>query len=74
MTSIDNIMKAKLNNYNLAKGQLVQMQRKKAYVTECLDQRVISPKGIEETSPSNPFTMLLRRIILYMDQSIWKLC
>jgi len=30
MTSIDNIMKAKLNNYNLAKGQLVQMQRKKA--------------------------------------------
>ena len=30
MTSIDNIMKAKLNNYNLAKGQLVQIQRKKA--------------------------------------------
>jgi len=30
MTSIDNIMKAKLNNYNLAKGQLVQMQRKKS--------------------------------------------
>lgn len=30
MTSIDNIMKAKLNNYNLAKGQLLQIQRKKA--------------------------------------------
>ncbi|EMD41707.1 hypothetical protein CERSUDRAFT_110285 [Gelatoporia subvermispora B] len=30
MTSIDNVMKNKLNNYNLAKGQLVQMQRKKA--------------------------------------------
>ncbi|OJT14372.1 V-type proton ATPase subunit C 1, partial [Trametes pubescens] len=29
MTSIDNVMKAKLNNYNLAKGSLVQMQRKK---------------------------------------------
>ncbi|KAH9996568.1 ATPase V1 complex subunit C [Russula vinacea] len=29
MTSIDNIMKAKLNNYNLAKGSLVQLQRKK---------------------------------------------
>jgi len=30
MTSIDSVMKAKLSNYNLAKGQLVQMQRKKA--------------------------------------------
>ncbi|KAI0936091.1 hypothetical protein AcV5_004315 [Taiwanofungus camphoratus] len=29
MTSIDNVMKSKLNNYNLAKGSLVQMQRKK---------------------------------------------
>ncbi|KAI0786026.1 ATPase V1 complex subunit C [Abortiporus biennis] len=29
MTSIDNVMKSKLNTYNLAKGQLVQMQRKK---------------------------------------------
>ncbi|KAF8480952.1 hypothetical protein DFH94DRAFT_436267 [Russula ochroleuca] len=29
MTSIDNIMKAKLNTYNLAKGSLVQLQRKK---------------------------------------------
>ncbi|KIL71074.1 hypothetical protein M378DRAFT_20487 [Amanita muscaria Koide BX008] len=29
MTSIDSIMKAKLNNYNLVKGSLVQMQRKK---------------------------------------------
>ncbi len=32
MTSIDNVMKAKLTNYNLAKGSLVQMQRKKTYV------------------------------------------
>ncbi|KAG9223020.1 hypothetical protein PLEOSDRAFT_1095977 [Pleurotus ostreatus PC15] len=29
MVSIDNAMKAKLNNYNLVKGSLVQMQRKK---------------------------------------------
>jgi len=29
MTSIDNVMKAKLASYNLAKGSLVQMQRKK---------------------------------------------
>ncbi|TFK57433.1 ATPase, V1 complex, subunit C [Heliocybe sulcata] len=29
MTSIDNVMKTKLNNYNLAKGSLTQMQRKK---------------------------------------------
>ncbi|CCM02204.1 uncharacterized protein FIBRA_04284 [Fibroporia radiculosa] len=29
VTSIDNVMKNKLNNYNLAKGSLVQMQRKK---------------------------------------------
>ncbi|TFL06426.1 hypothetical protein BDV98DRAFT_600476 [Pterulicium gracile] len=29
MTSIDNAMKAKLNNYNLVKGNLTQMQRKK---------------------------------------------
>ncbi|KAI0085626.1 hypothetical protein BDY19DRAFT_430040 [Irpex rosettiformis] len=29
MTSIDNVMKTKLQNYNLAKGSLQQMQRKK---------------------------------------------
>ncbi|KZP32300.1 ATPase V1 complex subunit C [Athelia psychrophila] len=29
MTSIDNALKAKLNNYNLIKGSLTQMQRKK---------------------------------------------
>lgn len=29
MTSIDNAMKTKLNNYNLVKGSLTQMQRKK---------------------------------------------
>ncbi|KII93439.1 hypothetical protein PLICRDRAFT_49486 [Plicaturopsis crispa FD-325 SS-3] len=29
MTSIDNAMKSKLNNYNLVKGSLTQMQRKK---------------------------------------------
>ncbi|KZO94983.1 ATPase V1 complex subunit C [Calocera viscosa TUFC12733] len=29
MTSIDNVMKNKVNSYNLAKGTLVQMQRKK---------------------------------------------
>ncbi|KAF9560215.1 ATPase, V1 complex, subunit C [Agrocybe pediades] len=29
MTSIDNALKAKLNNYNLVKGSLTQMQRKK---------------------------------------------
>ncbi|KAG8743407.1 Vacuolar ATP synthase subunit C [Ceratobasidium sp. 414] len=29
MTSLDNVMKSKLNNYNLAKGSLTQMQRKK---------------------------------------------
>jgi len=29
MASIDNAMKAKLNNYNLVKGSLTQMQRKK---------------------------------------------
>jgi len=29
MTAIDNALKAKLNNYNLVKGSLTQMQRKK---------------------------------------------
>jgi V-type H+-transporting ATPase subunit C len=29
MSSIDNVMKSKLNNYNIAKGSLVQIQRKK---------------------------------------------
>ncbi|KAG1825595.1 ATPase V1 complex subunit C [Suillus subaureus] len=29
MASIDNVMKAKLNNYNIVKGSLLQMQRKK---------------------------------------------
>ena len=32
MASIDNMMKSKLNNYNLVKGTLVQMQRKKTCV------------------------------------------
>jgi V-type H+-transporting ATPase subunit C len=32
MTSIDNAMKAKLNNYNMVKGALTQMQRKKQWV------------------------------------------
>ena len=32
ITSIDNVMKAKLNSYNLAKGSLTQLQRKKTYV------------------------------------------
>lgn len=31
MNSIDNSMKTKLNNYNLVKGSLVQMQRKKLF-------------------------------------------
>ena len=47
MTSIDNVMKAKLNNYNLAKGSLVQMQRKKTCVSV--------------TSPS-PLCSLLRHL------------
>lgn len=34
MTSIDNVMKTKLQNYNLAKGSLQQMQRKKTSVTQ----------------------------------------
>ena len=33
MTSIDNTMKAKLQNYNLVKGSLTQMQRKKTSVS-----------------------------------------
>lgn len=32
MSSIDNVMKNKLGDYNLAKGTLVQLQRKKQYV------------------------------------------
>ena len=36
MTSIDNVMRAKLNTYNLAKGSLVQMQRKKTCVWSIL--------------------------------------
>ena len=32
MSAIDNTMKAKLNNYNLVKGSLLQMQRKKTWV------------------------------------------
>lgn len=31
MASVDNVMKAKLNNYNIAKGALTQMERKKQY-------------------------------------------
>lgn len=32
MNSLDNALKAKLNNYNLVKGSLTQMQRKKTYL------------------------------------------
>lgn len=32
MVSLDSALKAKLNNYNLVKGSLTQMQRKKTYV------------------------------------------
>jgi V-type H+-transporting ATPase subunit C len=32
MASIDSTLKAKLNNYNLVKGSLTQMQRKKTSV------------------------------------------
>ena len=39
MASIDNMMKSKLNNYNLVKGSLVQMQRKKT----CVDASPHSP-------------------------------
>lgn len=37
MASIDNMMKSKLNNYNLVKGTLVQMQRKKTcvHISQC---------------------------------------
>lgn len=31
MSSIDNVMKSKLNTYNLAKGSLLQMQRKRTW-------------------------------------------
>ena len=34
MTSIDNVMKTKLQSYNLAKGSLQQMQRKKTHVSQ----------------------------------------
>lgn len=37
MNSIDNVMKAKLNSYNLAKGSLTQLQRKKTWVNCFLD-------------------------------------
>lgn len=33
MQTVDNIMKQKINNYNLAKGQLQQLERKKQYVS-----------------------------------------
>lgn len=36
MNSIDNVMKTKLQNYNLAKGSLTQMQRKKTSVPHSL--------------------------------------
>ncbi|KAJ8508079.1 hypothetical protein ONZ45_g9607 [Pleurotus djamor] len=51
MTSIDNAMKAKLNNYNLIKGSLVQMQRKKLgnlSVRSLTD--VVSPEDVIQDS------------------------
>ena len=33
MQTIDNVMKQKLNNYNLTKGQLQQLERKKQWVS-----------------------------------------
>jgi V-type H+-transporting ATPase subunit C len=36
MTSIDTVLKSRLNSYNLAKGSLTQLQRKSAYVHQCI--------------------------------------
>lgn len=46
MTSIDNVMKSKLNNYNLAKGSLTQMQRKKTYVTSAFPPFLLVSKHL----------------------------
>ncbi len=53
MTSIDNVMKTKLTNYNLAKGSLVQMQRKKTYV--CSFGVLAIPQVTRFTAQRKPF-------------------
>lgn len=41
MHSIDIVTKAKLNAYNLAKGSLVQMQRKKTSVSLLIHRAIL---------------------------------
>ena len=45
MSSIDNVMKNKLGDYNLAKGTLVQLQRKKQYVYSIVSHYLPLPDG-----------------------------
>lgn len=45
MSSIDNVMKNKLGDYNLAKGTLVQLQRKKQYVYSIVSRYLPLPDG-----------------------------
>lgn len=63
MTSIDNVMKSKLNNYNLAKGSLVQMQRKKTYAPHRPLPSCLLTEGVGETSLSAPSQTSSRRSI-----------
>lgn len=60
MASIDNSMKSKLNNYNLVKGSLTQMQRKKTFVP--LQQPSTHNNGYTGgTFPSSRWLILYRR-------------
>lgn len=72
MTSIDNVMKSKLNNYNLAKGSLVQMQRKKTCASSrCPSTSLLNPCAAA-TSPYGHWQTSSRRRTLSKTRNTWR--
>lgn len=76
MSSIDNTMRAKLTNYNLVKGSLVQMQRKKTYERlQSLSAAIHINLGfLAGIFLCDHWQMQSRRKILFKILSILKLC
>lgn len=71
MISIDSALKAKLNNYNLVKGSLTQMQRRKL----CVHLNLINiylTNPIVATCPHGRSPMLYRKTTSFKTRNTWR--